>query len=58
MANEEREKGQGEKEGKGGTGGGEGTKAQTGRAEKVVEEINPSSPGDTGTTPGTNAEIG
>lgn len=39
--------------------GGEGeTKVTSAVPEKTIGQINPSSPADTGTTPGTNAEIG
>jgi hypothetical protein len=34
------------------------TKVKDGPAEQAEEEINPSSPANTGTTPGTNARIG
>lgn len=34
------------------------TKVTSAVPEKTVGQINPSSPADTGTTPGTNAEIG
>jgi hypothetical protein len=34
------------------------TKVTSEVAEKAVGQLNPSSPGDTGTTPGTNAKVG
>jgi len=34
------------------------TKVTSDVAEKAVGQLNPSSPGDTGTTPGSNAELG
>lgn len=34
------------------------TKVTTDVAEKAEERLNPSSPGNTGTTPGTNAKVG
>jgi hypothetical protein len=34
------------------------TKVKTGPAEQAEGRLNPSSPGDTGTTPGTNARVG
>jgi len=41
-----------------GTAGKGETKVTSDVAEKAVGQLNPSSPGDTGTTPGTNAELG
>lgn len=34
------------------------TKVQSSTPDNAIQELNPSSPGDTGTTPGTNAKVG
>ena len=41
-----------------GTSGSGETRITSPIPEKAVGQLNPSSPGDTGTTPGTNAEVG
>lgn len=41
-----------------GTAGRGETKVTSGSAEQAEGQLNPSSPGDTGTTPGTNARVG
>jgi hypothetical protein len=40
------------------TAGGGETKVKSGPAEQAEGRLNPSSPGDTGTTPGSNAKVG
>jgi hypothetical protein len=40
------------------TAGSGGTTCESGPAKQAEESINPSSPGNTGTTPGTNAKVG
>ena len=41
-----------------GTGGSGETHVESATPDNAIKQMNPSSPGDTGTTPGSNAEIG